>query len=138
MGFATSRFGPNAVRWGVPTLAFLLALGLVFLVPHGPVGPSTLTVLHRGNVRITALELFTATGGRRALDVPAPGDSMRYFLRGLPAGTWRARVTRADGHVSEAALGPVVGGLGIDDTLWISDSTATIRRWSRRPEDDLD
>lgn len=138
MRFAENGVGPTAVRWGVPALAFLVALALVFLVPHGPVGPSTLTVLHRGMVRITALELYTAAGARRALNVPSPGDSMRYFLRGLPEGTWRARVTRANGRVTEAALGPVVGGLGIDDTLWISDSTASIRRWSRRPEDDLD
>jgi hypothetical protein len=109
------------------------ALLLLFFIVFGIVkwnlgGNSTLTVINRGTLEVSGLSLNSEGGDKRDLKPVMPGDSVRFVFRHLREQIYVARLRRSDKSTAEVNLGMPSDGEGIDDILFVTDTTVFRRR----------
>jgi len=117
----------------IAVVALLALLAIGFFVGSKTQGTSTLVVVNRGSFAVSRLTLRAGQGESRQLQPIAAGSSMRFEIRQLREDTYSADLMRADGSSNTVRLGTVSDGMGIADTLFVSDSTVAKRSMNVRP-----
>lgn len=108
--------------------ALVLPIALAVFLAGASEGESTLTVVNHGKLPISGLTLVGDDGHRVQMRPMAPGDSARFVFKGLHERDYSAEVLRSDGSTETVFLSDVSDGVGIDDTLVVSDTSAVLGR----------
>ncbi len=113
-----------------------LMLSCVVIMPLFD-GHSTLTVVNRGKLAVSDVTLIGAWRPRaHRVGSVSPGDSVRFVIKGLGEDYYTGVLRRSDGSTDTVTFERQVSdGMGIDDTLLVSDTSAVLHLWKPSAED---